>query len=166
MPVLNSVLSACSFGRLGPGDSERLGEFLEGLSAETYKTFHPYSLTKESAQRALAEVEGPVIAAVDDSGGILGYAWFHPEADAYPSVGICIADRARGQGIGKALMRELQADARGKGRSGLMLWVVKRNDAAVRLYRSVGFQVIGETEYDFEGERLESHVMRWEATEE
>ncbi|MBM3450591.1 MAG: GNAT family N-acetyltransferase [Armatimonadetes bacterium] len=52
---------------------------------------------------------------------------------------VVVRPDARGAGVGRALMRTLLEDAERAGREEAALYVVEGNDAAIRLYESIGF---------------------------
>ncbi|WP_193433570.1 GNAT family N-acetyltransferase [Streptomyces fodineus] len=57
--------------------------------------------------------------------------------------GIAVADEARGQGVGRALIRAAVEEARGRGARRLTLRVLGHNAPARALYESEGFAVEG-----------------------
>ncbi len=56
--------------------------------------------------------------------------------------GICVADDARGRGVGTALIDEIMGVARDLGMSEVRLDVIETNPRAMRLYKRLGFEVI------------------------
>jgi ribosomal protein S18 acetylase RimI-like enzyme len=66
---------------------------------------------------------------------------------------ILIAPAFQGQGLGTAVICDVQAQARAAGLP-LTLQVLKANPRARRLYERLGFEVVEERE--------ERYVMRWE----
>jgi mycothiol synthase len=54
---------------------------------------------------------------------------------------LAVAERARGQGLGRALLLHAMADLRDRGATSLALGVQGANESAVGLYRDVGFEV-------------------------
>ena len=57
----------------------------------------------------------------------------------------------RGMGLGWHMLRHVEARARELGRRVLWLQVNKKNAAAIRFYRSAGFEVIRETVFEIGG---------------
>ncbi|MGV4985036.1 N-acetyltransferase family protein [Streptomyces sp. NPDC001709] len=57
--------------------------------------------------------------------------------------GLAVADEARGQGVGRALIRAAVEEARGRGARRLTLRVLGHNAPARALYESEGFAVEG-----------------------
>lgn len=60
--------------------------------------------------------------------------------DALAVDGICVAEEARGQGVGQALLRGLEAEAVRHGCASLRLEVSLHNPRAEALYRRFGFE--------------------------
>ncbi|MDY0162289.1 GNAT family N-acetyltransferase [Desulfobotulus sp.] len=79
---------------------------------------------------------------------ILGTYYLKPNA-AGPGAHICncgymVAPRARGKGIARALCLHSQEMARAKGFQGMQFnAVVSSNDVAVRLWRKLGYSILG-----------------------
>ena len=57
--------------------------------------------------------------------------------------GICVAEHARGKGVGTALIDALAAEARRRGHPALKLEVQARNHRARALYERLGFRAVG-----------------------
>jgi ribosomal protein S18 acetylase RimI-like enzyme len=72
------------------------------------------------------------------------------ERDAAPGIlqmdGICVAEDARGQGVGSALLRAMAAEARSRGAAELRLEVVDTNPRAAALYARNGFREVKRTD--------------------
>jgi ribosomal-protein-alanine N-acetyltransferase len=77
-----------------------------------------------------------VVLAARDAGGLLGKAvvFFRRGSDLARLYSIAVADRARGRGIGEALLAAVERAARERGCSRLRLEVRQDNMAAIRLY--------------------------------
>lgn len=97
--------------------------------------------------------DGDVGLIAEADGTPVGAAWyrlFPAERPAYgfvaddvPEIGLAVDEGWRGRGVGRSLLTALAARARQEGRGGLSLSVDSRNAAAIGLYRSMGFQVVG-----------------------
>lgn len=92
----------------------------------------------------VAETDGKAVGAVwtrimDDYG--------HVDNET-PSLAISLYREYRGQGVGSQLLTEMLALLRQQGYRKVSLSVQKEN-AAVRLYRRVGFEIAGETEQEY-----------------
>lgn len=72
-------------------------------------------------------------------------AWLSSEVDNANFLidGICVSPKARGQGIGTALVNGLCAQAEGRGYPAVRLDVIATNTGAQRLYRRMGFAQTG-----------------------
>lgn len=79
-----------------------------------------------------------------DVAGLLGAARGDRPVTAHVAdLGITVAERYRGQGVGRALMEGLEDWARARGVTRLVLGVYDTNDVARRLYDSLGYEVEG-----------------------
>ena len=92
----------------------------------------------------VAEVDGKIVGAVwvrimNDYGHI---------DDETPSLAISIYKEYRGFGIGTVMMKKILALLRSHGYSRVSLSVQKANYAA-KMYRKVGFEIIGENEEEY-----------------
>lgn len=109
-----------------------------------------------------SHVPSPRLVARDDS-GILGWAALSRASSraVYAGVGevsIYIAGRARGKGVGNALMKELVAQSERAGFWTLQASVFPENEASVRLHERHGFRVVGRRE------RIARQGGRWRDT--
>ena len=93
------------------------------------------------------------LAAVSD-GKIVGAVWTrimddygHIDDDT-PSFAISLYKEYRGRGIGTEMMREMLVRLRQAGYSRASLAVQKAN-YAVRMYKKVGFEIVGENEEEY-----------------
>jgi len=83
--------------------------------------------------------------AEDRDGRLLGYHWtkVHPRHGEHPAIGevyvVGVAPEAQGMGLGKALTIAGIKHLRDSGLNAVMLYVDADNDAAVALYRRLGF---------------------------
>ena len=57
---------------------------------------------------------------------------------------VWVADRARGRGVGRALVDAIASWARSWGAITLVLWVYRTNQPAIRFYERLGFTVQGD----------------------
>ena len=106
-----------------------------------------------SRTRFVAESDGQAVgmASVGEAGpgraGSVTSFWVHP--------------RARGKGVGDALLLATIESARAAGYGELFLWVVENNDHAQKLYQRHGFQRTGATQLVRPGDdRLEYEMSR------
>jgi ribosomal protein S18 acetylase RimI-like enzyme len=68
-----------------------------------------------------------------------GYGFLAPDV---PELTIAVAPQARGNGVGRALLRAIAAEAIAAGLPALSLSVVHANDAARHLYRDEGWRIV------------------------
>lgn len=91
---------------------------------------------------------GRVVVATAENGDVLGTANMYanrPNQGAHVASGsFMVAAASRGYGVGRTLVRDMVLWARERGFAGIQFnAVVETNRAAVDLYRSEGFRVIG-----------------------
>lgn len=76
---------------------------------------------------------------VEENGEILGYCGFLYVLDEGEIPNVCVKESARQRGVGRQMMEVLLEEAKGCGLSVLFLEVRESNQAARRLYESLGF---------------------------
>ncbi|QIK68352.1 GNAT family N-acetyltransferase [Nocardioides sp. HDW12B] len=115
-------------------------------AGETYA--YPEDLT--SAQAADLWLERPPGATVvlEEDGTLLGTAKMGPNrpgrGDHVGTASFLVAESARGRGVGRALAEHVVAWHRAQGFRGIQFnAVVETNTAAVRLWQSLGFVIVG-----------------------
>jgi ribosomal protein S18 acetylase RimI-like enzyme len=115
--------------------------------AQLITEFTHLTTTPTQMQRRLARsrgIEHPVVAELD--GKVVGFAslrllHYLGEDAPYAEISeLFVLERYRRQGVGQALMAELEARARSAGASSLNVLTAADNEAAVKLYRAMGFQ--------------------------
>jgi ribosomal protein S18 acetylase RimI-like enzyme len=88
--------------------------------------------------------ENVVFAVRDDEGEVIGFCWivlFDPGTGLEGEVAeVCVAVEHRGHGIGEVLMEQAVRLFRERGVTLGYVWTRPDNEAAVRLYRSSGFE--------------------------
>lgn len=135
-----------------PADAEGLGAILGGWAASTdwMPDLHSAEEDRDFVQRLIGSDR--VRVARDASGAPLGFvALRHCDIAAF-----CVAEAARGQGIGKALLDDAKArEAR------LALWTFQANLGAIAFYRREGFQEMERTDGACNAERLPDVRMIW-----
>lgn len=72
-----------------------------------------------------------------------GFALYRVAADEAELLSLAVLPAARRRGLGRALLRAVQAQARARGAATLFLEVGAENRAAGALYRAAGFAVVG-----------------------
>lgn len=90
----------------------------------------------------------PVIVAEGDDGALLGWGSLNqfnprPAYDHVVDFSIYVAREARGQGVGRTLLSELETRARAHGFHKMVLAAFPFNDAGMKLYEKHGFRTVG-----------------------
>jgi ribosomal protein S18 acetylase RimI-like enzyme len=133
-------------------DGDRLAAFYARVPRRDFRFYCPYALTAEQARENAARADDPrrIVLVLEDTadGSIGGYAWCKWAADdaTASTFGICVRPDFQGVGAGRALMTRLLAIAARGGPPDMELTVQRANAGAVRLYRSLGFEITREQE--------------------
>ncbi len=95
-------------------------------------------------------IEGAWLVQARDASGVLGSAglgshWEPERATVATLFGMYVAPRARGRGVGEALVHAVLDEGRQRGKSEVVLEVTSNNPAAQALYERCGFVVTGAT---------------------
>jgi ribosomal protein S18 acetylase RimI-like enzyme len=118
--------------------------------------FRPHPFTEEHiASIARPEVKDLYyVVTVRDE--VVGYGLLRGWEDGYevPSLGVALHPGWRSLGLGTTLMHFLHGAARLRRSKRVRLRVIETNDAAITLYRSIGYQFQDEPEFDASGARL------------
>jgi L-amino acid N-acyltransferase YncA len=151
-----------------PDDWPRIFPFFRDIveDGETYA--YPEGLTSDEAER-LWTGQGRVVVALDDE-HVLGTATMGPNRPgrgAHVATGSFMVDpAAAGRGVGRALGTHMIEWATAEGFAAIQFnAVVETNAAAVHLWRSLGFRVLGTVPKAFDSRRhgrVGLHVM-WRA---
>lgn len=133
--------------RLGPEWQCALAAFFAGLrAAGDGERFHPHPLDGAAAAEVCAQAGEDVYYALVEGDRVVAYGFLRGWDEGYeiPSLGIAVHPDERGRGLGRALMEELHAAARARGAPAVRLKVYPENEAAVALYRDLGYELGGE----------------------
>lgn len=135
--------------------AEYAGVMAPAAWAGLERAVHAALASDEPADRIVAERGGTIVGSV---------MLFPPAADAYggaaaragwPEVRLlAVAPEARGTGVGQALMDACVRRARAAGASALGLHTSRSLEAAVRMYRRMGFVRVPEHDFQPEGAEL------------
>jgi len=127
-------------------DEDILFQFFRSLSEKTVYYFEPHPFDRNTAKRLASEASTDkstirFLATIREDSGekAVGYAFLWKLDRDLPSIGIGVADDYQGRGLGKVLMQALLAKAREIGKKRLRLSVCEANEAAISLYRKMGF---------------------------
>ncbi|KUN05462.1 acetyltransferase [Streptomyces yokosukanensis] len=131
--------------RIAVADDE---EGLVVLDRATWSTLHAVSPPPEAPFFDERHVPADYLVAETD-GRLVGYirlavpTRLASNAHVLQIQGLAVADEARGQGLGRALIRAAVEEARGRGARRLSLRVLGHNAPARALYEAEGFAVEG-----------------------
>jgi L-amino acid N-acyltransferase YncA len=153
--------------RAGADDWAQIWPFFEKIVREGETYAYPEDLTSDTARELWFEPSGTVVVAVDDDERVLGSAKTGPNRPGRGShvstASFMVDPAAGGRGVGRALGEHVLDLARAAGfRSMQFNAVVETNAVAVRLWRSLGFDVIGTVPEAFDHPRhgyVGLHVM-------
>ena len=115
-------------------------------AGETY-TF-PRDISEEEARNAWVSLPKATYVAVNQEGAILGTYYIKPNqpglGDHICNCGYIVAENARGQGIASKMCEHSQREAIAQGFQAMQFnLVVSTNEGAVRVWKSLGFDVLG-----------------------
>lgn len=122
--------------RAHPADEELLVRLEEEIFPED-----PW--TRAMIAEELASPFSCYVLALGPEGEALAYGGIKVVADAADIMTLGVVKAARGQGLGRFLLRELITVARHRGAEAIFLEVRRSNLAARTLYASAGFEEIG-----------------------
>jgi|SRR5919204_990378 ribosomal protein S18 acetylase RimI-like enzyme len=137
--------------RLAAGDYALIKPLLVELhlSEQIHYEDHP-QLPREEIERYLARVpsafrgENVIYAVRDEVEAIVGFCWivlYDPGTGLEGEVAeVYVAEDHRGQGVGEMLVRQAVRLFNERGVTLAYVWTRPDNEAAVKLYRSVGFE--------------------------
>jgi putative acetyltransferase len=117
-------------------DRRALAELLAAVAAEGDRIAAELPLDVEKAA-ANVPLEGTLVAVSD--GELVGRIHVDATWFGYGEIGMMVVESRRGQGIGTALVLAAADWARERGLHKLTLGVFPSNDAAIGLYRKLGF---------------------------
>jgi len=122
----------------------------------------PDPWTREALAGSLLPGPMHALSAIDESGRVAGYAMglvLPPEAEI---LNLAVAAGRRGQGTGRALLEALLALFRTAGATAAFLEVRRSNEAAIGLYRAVGFEPLGVRRSYYDRPKEDALTMRLE----
>ena len=115
-------------------------------AGETYA--FPLDLTEETGRGWWMERPPGLTVVLEADGEVLGSAKMGPNrpglGDHVGTASFMVAQKARGRGVGRQLAEHVVAWHRDQGYAGIQFnAVVETNTAAVRLWQSLGFEIVG-----------------------
>ena len=105
-------------------------------------------MTETEARRIWVDLPGATFVAVGDGGEILG-TYYVKANSAGPGDHVCncgyiVGDAARGKGVASEMCRHSQQEAVARGFRAMQFnSVVSTNEGAIRLWKKLGFEVVG-----------------------
>lgn len=129
----------------GPGDLDPVAVLFDGYRQFYAQPADP-ALARRFIQARLAEGTSLILVAEGAAGDIVAFTQLYPLFDSVSAVSsfilydLFVAERARRQGIARALMIEAVAEARRRGAGRLELQTARDNLAAQALYEGLGWQ--------------------------
>jgi len=132
-----------------PADLPALVSFMPELYESNFPGFvadADFLARKRAQVRAAARDPGQQILIAEDPSGVCGFIWLIVEIEHSGHrrgeiSAIHVAERHRGQGVGRRLMEEGESILINYGCDSVNLMVTRNNDQAVGLYRSLGYNV-------------------------
>jgi N-acetylglutamate synthase-like GNAT family acetyltransferase len=125
-----------------PEDADAIARLLEQLGYPTNASAVPARLER-------LRIVGDRLVVAELDGRVVGLAQLHVsptmalERPAAKIDGLVVDESCRGRGIGRALVEEMEAEARARGCSLLYLTTATRRQDAHEFYRSVGLEETG-----------------------
>jgi L-amino acid N-acyltransferase YncA len=133
-----------------PSDAAEISRILNQGIEESTSTLEtePKTVAEREAWLAGRGPRHPVIVAVDEAGTIWGWGSlnaFKPRTayDHVADFSVYVDRAARGRGIGKLMLVDLERRARAIGFHKLVLAAMPENEAGLHLYTGRGFSVVG-----------------------
>lgn len=144
--------AALAFRRARAEDVERVMEI------EKEGFLHPWS--RDLIERELGHTWSHLLLAEDGEGGpVLGYIVFWLVHDEVHVLNVATALASRRRGVGRALMEAAEREGRRRGCRIATLEVRRSNDAALALYRTLGYRQVGIRPNYYAEEREDAIVM-------
>ncbi len=129
-------------------DWPRIWPIVEAVVREGETYAYPTDLTSRQARDLWMERPPGATVVAEDDGEVLGTAKMGPNrpghGDHVGTASFMVAEAGRGRGVGRALGEHVVTWHREHGFRGIQFnAVVESNVAAVRLWRSLGFEIVG-----------------------
>lgn len=116
-----------------------------------------------SGFRALLDARTTRMTVAERDGEVLGYSVVIVVQDEAELANLAVAERARGEGIGRQLLSAVLERARGEGVESMYLEVRESNVAARSLYESLGFSPAGRRRGYYQDPDEDALVLVWRA---
>ncbi len=115
----------------------------EVRSIETMSFSNPWSETTFRGEIQNTQISFPMVVVQRPGERVIGYIIFWQIGEDVQINNIAVHPDFRGKGIGEALMRYAIAKVKERGATFVTLEVRVSNGSAVRLYKKLGFEVLG-----------------------
>lgn len=154
-----------SFKKAGPDDWERYRELhLSGLKTDPQafgRSFEVESVEKEEYWRERLSNPNRLTYIAQEGEKFISTATAKKESeDMYSVAAVYTLPEFRGKGLSKALMETIYTEAVNNGAKSVQLTVNKDQQAAVGMYESLGFKIIGQQQLSFgDGKIAEGYLM-------
>jgi len=125
-------------------DIEEILEMLNNLSRKNKEFFHPHKFNIETLIDNLNSNDHYFVLILENK--IIGYSFLRLFGYKIPSFGCCIRKGYENKGYGALLTRWTINKAKDFGYSKVILKTYKENISAQKIYKKIGFKIIGETE--------------------
>jgi len=122
----------------------------------------PDPWSRQAFSEALRSDHMRSLTAVDQADRVVGYAMGSVVTDEGEILNLAVIPDARGLGTGRALLDELLEALRVAGARAAFLEVRRSNDAAIALYRAVGFEPLGVRRSYYDRPKEDALTMRLE----
>ncbi len=130
-----------------PADAAVIALITNAIIRDTLVTF----TTDERSAESIADdirARGAAFLVAEDQGQVIGFATYVPfrSGPGYTKCrehSIQLADDARGRGVGRALMEQLQQVARSEGVHVLVAGISSANPGAIAFHSALGFSEVG-----------------------
>ncbi|RLF35796.1 MAG: hypothetical protein DRM99_03990 [Thermoplasmata archaeon] len=143
--ILAKKNNLISIRRLEEKDINELYELLQGLSEKAKKFFHPHSFDLNTLKNICKSKQDHYFVMTLEN-KIIGYSFLRLFGYENPSFGCCIRNGFENKGYGTMLTQWTTEKAKELGYKKVILKTYKENISAQKVYKKVGYKIIGETE--------------------
>ena len=119
-------------------DAESAATYADVIGAQSPETREAISLAFIVDPNEIVDC----VLAIDDDGSVVGHAALRPWRNELEVKKVFVPTTARGRGVARALMTELERLAAARGIHSLVLQTGHLQVAAIRLYESMGYERI------------------------
>lgn len=132
---------------------------LDAIGGLEGRLFGAQAWTRQTLEEELADPATRWYRVAECAGAIVGYAGLAMLGDEAHVMTIGTVPEHRGEGIGRAMLRELLAEAARRGIVRVILEVRADNAAAIALYQTEGFAAVGVRRRYYQPENVDAVVM-------